>query len=85
MEQSKQQTMKASDFMFKEISKLIPDEIWEDDKFVEKIHKIYKEAVELEKKQIIKANRDGVDMAIDDKEWQTGLQYYNETYGDETK
>lgn len=32
-----------------------------------------------EKEQIIKANRDGVDMAISD-EFITGVQYYNETY-----
>lgn len=36
-------------------------------------------AIEKEKEQIIKANRDGVDMAISDK-FITGEQYYNETY-----
>jgi hypothetical protein len=38
--------------------------------------------LEMEKEQIIKANRDGVDMAIDDK-WQTGQEYYNQIYGTE--
>jgi hypothetical protein len=38
--------------------------------------------LEMEKKQIIKANRDGVDMAIDGK-WQTGQEYYNQIYGTE--
>ena len=35
----------------------------------------------IEKEQIIKANRDGVDMVINEEDFVTGKQYYNETYG----
>jgi hypothetical protein len=41
-------------------------------------------AKEMEKQQIINANRDGVDMVVDNKNFITGEQYYNETYGDDT-
>ena len=37
--------------------------------------------LEEEKEQIIKSNRDGVDMVVDNKNFITGEQYYNETYG----
>jgi hypothetical protein len=36
---------------------------------------------EMEKEQIINANRDGVDMVVDKKDFISGEQYYNETYG----
>jgi hypothetical protein len=39
------------------------------------------EAKEMEKEQIINANRDGVDMVVDKKNFISGEQYYNETYG----
>jgi len=35
----------------------------------------------IEKEQIIEANRDGVDMVINEKNFVTGEAYYNETYG----
>jgi hypothetical protein len=41
----------------------------------------YREAKEMEKEQIINANRDGVDMVVDKKDFISGEQYYNETYG----
>jgi hypothetical protein len=41
-----------------------------------------KEAKEMEKEHIINANRDGVDMVVDNKKFITGEQYYNETYTD---
>jgi hypothetical protein len=36
--------------------------------------------LEKEKEQIIKSNRDGVDMVVDKENFLTGEQYYNETY-----
>ena len=35
---------------------------------------------EMEKEKIIKANRDGIDMVVDKKDFITGEQYYNETF-----
>jgi len=40
-----------------------------------------KACLEKEKQQIIDANRDGVDMVLLKKNFVTGEQYYNETYG----
>jgi hypothetical protein len=40
------------------------------------------QAKEIEKEQIINANRDGVDMVVNKENFITGEQYYNETYGD---
>ena len=37
-------------------------------------------AKEMEKQQIIEANRNGVDMVINNKQFITGEQYYNETF-----
>jgi hypothetical protein len=42
--------------------------------------KIIEQAKEMEKEQIIKANRDGVDMVVDKKYFISGEQYYNETF-----
>jgi hypothetical protein len=39
------------------------------------------QAKAMEKEQIIEANRDGVDMVMLEKNFVTGEQYYNETYG----
>jgi len=44
---------------------------------------IIKKAKEMEKQQIIKANRDGIDMVIDKKNFVLGEQYYNETFKSE--
>jgi len=41
---------------------------------------IFKQAREMEKERIIKANRDGVDMVVDKKDFISGEQYYNETF-----
>jgi hypothetical protein len=38
-------------------------------------------AEQMEKEQIINANRDGVDMVVDKKDFISGEQYYEETYG----
>ena len=50
----------------------------------EELRKKYKDAIEqakqMEKEQIIKANRDGVDMVVDKKDFILGEQYYNETF-----
>jgi hypothetical protein len=43
-------------------------------------HNIFYQAKEMEREQIINANRDGVDMLVDNKNFITGEQYYNETY-----
>ncbi len=40
----------------------------------------WKQAKEMEKEQIINANRDGVDMVVDKKDFISGEQYYNETF-----
>jgi tetratricopeptide (TPR) repeat protein len=40
----------------------------------------YQEAVEMHRAEIIKANRDGVDMAVDKKPFIMGEQYYQETF-----
>ena len=42
---------------------------------------IFKQAKEMEKERIIKANRDGVDMVVDKKDFISGEQYYEQTYG----
>jgi len=42
---------------------------------------IFKQAKAMRKEEIIKANRDGVDMVIDKKPYAAGEDYYNETYG----
>jgi hypothetical protein len=51
--------------------------------FSEFTHKsdILIKAKEKEKEQIINANRDGVDMVVDKKDFISGEQYYKETYG----
>jgi hypothetical protein len=36
--------------------------------------------LEEEKEQIIKSNRDGVDMVVNNENFLTGEQYYNEAY-----
>ena len=41
---------------------------------------VFHNAKEMEKQQIIEANRDGVDMVIDNVPFITGEQYYNETF-----
>jgi hypothetical protein len=43
--------------------------------------RIINKAKEMEKKQIINANRDGVDMVVDKKDFISGEQYYEQTYG----
>jgi hypothetical protein len=43
-------------------------------------HNIFYQSKEMEREQIINANRDGVDMLVDNKNFITGEQYYNETY-----
>jgi hypothetical protein len=44
---------------------------------------IFQHAKEMEKEQIINANRDGVDMVVNKENFITGEQYYKETYLDE--
>ena len=43
----------------------------------------FQQAKAMEKEQIIKANRDGVDMVVDKKDFILGEQYYNETFKSE--
>jgi hypothetical protein len=42
---------------------------------------IFEQAKAMHREQIIKSNRDGVDMVVDKKPFVTGEQYYNEIYG----
>jgi len=41
--------------------------------------------IQEEKEQIINANRDGVDMVVDKKDFISGEQYYNETFNTKEK
>ena len=41
---------------------------------------VCKQAKEMHKREIIKSNRDGVDMVIDKKRFVTGEQYYQNTF-----
>jgi hypothetical protein len=43
------------------------------------------QAKEMEKEQIVNANRDGVDMVVDKKDFISGEQYYNETFNTNEK
>jgi len=62
---------------------LIPDPISEEE-FEHNIN-CWKQAKEMEKEQIINANRDGVDMVVDKKDFILGEQYYNETFNTNEK
>jgi hypothetical protein len=62
---------------------LIPDPISEED-FEHNIN-CWKKAKEMEKEQIINANRDGVDMVVDKKDFISGEQYYNKTFNTNEK
>jgi hypothetical protein len=42
--------------------------------------KVIKQSLEMEKLQIMKSNRDGVDMVLEGKPFLTAEQYYIETY-----
>jgi len=67
----------AVDWLYERLERMIPrTALYNIDK------KIYfDQAKQMEQEQIIKANRDGVDMVIDKVFYVTGEQYYNETYG----
>jgi len=41
----------------------------------------YDEIKTMHKEEVIKANRDGVDMVIAEEKYITGEHYYNETFG----
>ena len=45
----------------------------------------FEQAKKMEKEQIIDANRDGVDMVVDKKDFISGEQYYNETFNTNEK
>jgi len=62
---------------------LIPDPISEEE-FEHNIN-CWKQAKKMEKEQIINANRDGVDMVVDKKDFISGEQYYNETFNNNEK
>ena len=62
---------------------LIPDPISEEE-FEHNIN-CWKQAKEMEKEQIINANRDGVDMVVDKKDFISGEQYYNENFNTNEK
>jgi hypothetical protein len=54
--------------------------LWDTERDKFELQSILKKVKEMEKEQIINANRDGVDMVVDNKNFITGEQYYNETY-----
>jgi len=62
---------------------LIPDPISEEE-FEHNIN-CWKQAKKMEKEQIINANRDGVDMVVDKKDFISGEQYYNKTFNTNDK
>jgi hypothetical protein len=47
---------------------------------IDDVTHLVEQAKEMEKEQIINANRDGVDMVVDKKDFISGEQYYNETF-----
>jgi hypothetical protein len=59
------------------------EKLWNEPKDKLTWYAILKQAKEMEKEQIINANRDGVDMVVDKKDFISGEQYYNEMYGKE--
>ena len=70
----------AVEWLEKNISKYISyhyDKAYEEH---DEVTKIFEQAKAMEKEQIINANRDGVDMVVDKKDFISGEQYYNETY-----
>ena len=74
----------AVEFLEKEFDKFIEWDINGDPIFivndVNKIWDAFEQALEMEKQQIIKSNRDGVDMCVDKKPFILGEQYYSQTY-----
>jgi hypothetical protein len=50
-----------------------------------RVMEILEQAKEMEKEQIINANRDGVDMVVDKKDFISGEQYYNKTFNTNEK
>jgi hypothetical protein len=70
----------AVEWLEKNISKYISyhyDKAYEEH---DDVTKILEQALEMERQQIVDANRDGVDMVVDKKDFISGEQYYNETY-----
>jgi hypothetical protein len=53
---------------------------WDEDS---DLSEYFEQALEMEKEQIIKSNRDGVDMVVHKKVFILGEQYYNETFKSE--
>jgi hypothetical protein len=51
------------------------------DELVGNINNWFEQAKQMEKEQIIKSNRAGVDMVIAEERYITGEDYYNETFG----
>ncbi len=50
------------------------------EELVGNVNNWFEQAKAMEKEQIINANRDGVDMVVDKKDFISGEQYYNETF-----
>jgi hypothetical protein len=61
------------------------EQLWDTPKDKLTWYSILKKAKEMEKEQIINANRDGVDMVVDKKDFISGEQYYNETFNTNEK
>ena len=45
------------------------------------IESVFQQAKAMHKEEIVKSNRDGVDMVIAEERYITGEEYYNETFG----
>jgi hypothetical protein len=56
------------------------EKLWDEPKDKLTWFAILQQAKEMEKGQIVKANRDGVDMVADKKNFLTAEQYYTETF-----
>ena len=56
-------------------------QLWDEPKDKFTWYALLKKANKMFEEQIIKSNRDGVDMIVDKKPFITGEDYYNETYG----
>jgi hypothetical protein len=48
------------------------------------IESVFEQAKAMHKEEIVKSNRDGVDMVIAEERYITGEEYYNETFGGES-
>ena len=75
--------MTAVEWQFEELQKA--EKNWKNEtidgiEYTKIKYEILEKTLELEKQQIMKSNRDGVDMVLEGKPFLTAEQYYNETF-----